>query len=202
MKLHEEVHVVSDMNPQIYKNAMAIRFALESFGLSVRFNHLFHQSEVERVLTVENPAAKHLVVCCHGIPGKADRGFRFECLAPVVSGGFGPCNLDLTPETIANAYFSGYDTVISTACASGHPSVVEAIHNNGVTSYVAPRQPIAMPSTVAFVVLLYQRLVHGGNKGNSIEKLQQAVNDAKRVDPGEEREGAHLYELFLAKEAA
>jgi hypothetical protein len=196
MRIFDEVQIITDKNMGMYRMALAIRFQLEALGLAVRFNQLFHWSEVERFLSAPR-GAEALIICVHGIPVENQFGFRFECLKKE-SNGFSPTHFDITAERLKGGCFQAYPLVVSIACSSGTQAIADVLHSNGVKDYIAPAEPASMLSSITFVAQLFYYLLNY-KRGTTQELLNFAVTRAATIDDTDRLGGAHLYRHFILK---
>ncbi|HYF50587.1 MAG TPA: hypothetical protein VEJ63_14340 [Planctomycetota bacterium] len=192
MNLFEEVQIITDNNMAMFKMAQSIRSQLEAFGLVVRFNQLFHWTEIERFLDVEQ-RPPHLIICVHGIPVKDQYGFRFECFRRG-DNGFALVNFDITAAALKGK-LRGCSTVVSIACASGKQEIADVLFESGVSNYIAPVEPAAMPSSVLFVGQLYYHLLYY-KRPSEQDFLEFAVARSRGIDEPGRPGGTHLYKVF------
>ena len=198
MNFFEEVQIITDNNMAMFKMAQSIRFQLEAYAFVVRFNQLFHWTEVDRFLEAQH-SCRHLVICTHGIPVKDQYGFRFECFRRGDKG-FGAANYDIT-ATVLKGKLRGYSTVVSIACASGKQEIADALFDSGVSNFVAPVEPAAMPASAAFVGQLFYYLLYYGKNRSEQDLLQYAVARSTGIDEPGRPGGTHFYKLFSRAQA-
>lgn len=188
MRYWDEVAIITDARTVEYANAL--RGALESFHLRVRFHRIVQRTQVLEALGGELPLPEYTVLVIHGHTEGNTPLLRFEVVDnpspdPRAVEGWFPTHVDLTPDTIPTLVKMTGGTVLTIACEGGREPLAQAFLAAGCDAYVGCETAPDMDSATLFCIgLFYFLLSEDRDNAPRGYTLEEAVKRAAALDSG------------------
>lgn len=147
--------------------AVALRAALEQFDIQVRRFPVGQARHLLKVLSGDEAAAQHVILCCHGDEGGIvlpELGEQFEAMQPVHG--------TLTAEALRGRVHLPDRVVIATGCRTGNPQLAQAFLDGGCAAYIGPTGGPYGSSVVVALVLLFHELMRGRTLADSMARVR------------------------------
>ncbi len=143
-----------------FAGAVAIRAALESFGLRTYLHHCAQEKHVREALAGELPPGERLILCAGALPGEGDPGpagltFRF---ARYGEGKFRAHECRLTAEEIGQAPVFRGRRLLALGAGAGRDEFAAAFLQAGALSLIAPVGRVDPHSATLFAVAFFYHL--------------------------------------------
>jgi len=148
--------------------ALAVRFALEWWGVQVTLHLVGEAKDVVRILGGEEEISKNVILMCHG----NDKGLVLPELHPSIEEKQ-PYHGALTPTDLKEFLHLPDCIVLNTGCSLGTPEFADAFLQAGCQAYIAPLGDPEGTASLFYVLYFYYEWIC---RGNDMKKAHERVS--------------------------